>query len=462
MAAQNTTGATIRKVLLIQLLIVAIIGLSGAVAAFLYSGKPTVEARNTEVRPLNVDVYELQLLDFRELLTGFGTARADVETIVSAQVSGEIVEIHPQLKAGFPVQAGGVISTSAGPSADTEGDLLVRIDPRDYQEQVEQAENRIEEARTEILRLDVREKSLARQKEKSAEVLKSLTEEYNRLKTGVERQVSTPSDLNRALIEVQRYEDTIIQLENQIAALPHERKAAQQRQASAESEKKRAENDLKRTRVMPPFSGVLSEVFVERGQFVRSGDRIARLTDLSRVEIPIFLAFEDYLLLQRQVAAGERPAAALARNETAEPLWAGHVVRTGSEADSRSRTVQAYIEVENSPGAVPILPGAFVHARIDGQTYSSAALVPVNAIVNGTVFVVDADDVAQRKPVETGRRFQSLILVTAGLEPGDRVILTNLDIVEEGRQVAVQNTTGPRDEIAALRSPLVRPADTGL
>ena len=59
----------------------------------------------------------------------------------------------------------------------------------------------------------------------------------------------------------------------------------------------------------------------------------------------------------------------------------------------------------------------------------------------------------RKRNVTTGRRFQSLIIVESGLSSGERVVLTNLDIVKDGEEVVVQTTVGPKDEIAALRSP---------
>ena len=52
-----------------------------------------------------------------------------------------------------------------------------------------------------------------------------------------------------------------------------------------------------------------------------------------------------------------------------------------------------------------------------------------------------------------------MVHVEEGLAAGERVVLTNLDIVEEGKEVIVQSTIGPRDETDALRSPTLRIID---
>ena len=457
MTEQGNSQSLPKRIVLSLILILLVLGVSGAIAAKLYRDKPKVEEKSVEVSKLNVDVFEVKLIDFRELLTGFGTVRADREVIIAAEVSGTITEIHPQLKVGSAVHSATIEVSENGPSQSRAADQLLTIDQRDYLEQLEQAESQIAELSTQIDQLKVQKENVARQLVKAQSVLKTLQTELNRVQEGVAKRVSTPAELNKALLEVQRYEDTIIQLESTAASLPHQIKAAEQRLAVGRSQKTRAENDFGRTKVTPPFDGVLSEVFVEQGKFVRTGDQLLRLTDLTRMEVPIGLGLEDQLQLDRILASGVRPSVNLAINETADPKWTGRLVRVAPEADSRSRTVQVFVEVDNSPTKAPLLPGAFVHARIDGDEFEQSIIIPRNAIINSTVYVVDENKIVRRRKIDTGKRFQSLVHVTEGLSSGDRVVVTNLDIVEEGKEVVVQGSTGPHEEISTIRSPTIRP-----
>lgn len=456
MTEANSSKRVVKKVLVSQFLILLILLGSGAAFAVMFLGRPPVQEKQIETARLNVDIFDVQPVDFQQLVTGFGTVQPDVETIVAAEVAGQIVETHPQLEVGASVSAGGQRPAETTPSQDQPADVLVQLDRRDYQEQVQQAETRIQEAASEIDRLKLQQKNVARQLKQANAVLETLKEEYERLENGVRRQVSTPSELNRSLLEVQRYEDNIIQLENQQSSLPLQIQAAEQRLESARLQKTRAENDMQRTTITPPFDGVLNEVFVERGQFVRPGEPIVRLMDLSHVEVPVAIGFDAHLQLEQMLAEGTKPLVGLAANETSDSVWQGYLVRIGREADTRSRTVQVYVEVDNREAEVPLLPGAFVHARIDGSTHTDQILIPREALVNGSVFIVDAEGIARRRKVTSGRRFQSLVQIKSGLEQGDRVILTNLDIVEDGREVEVQSKSVVRQELETLRSPNIR------
>lgn len=455
MASQSGRSSGVRRLIISEILIVVLLLISFAAFKILSAQKPTVQQKEIVATQLNVNVFTSEPLDFQELLTGFGTARADREVIVAAQVSGEIVDIHPQLKIGQAVEAGKTITPLDGPSMVRDADQLLKIDARELQQRVDQATNSIGEATDEISRLTVQKTNLDRQLAKARSVLETLQEELARAKTAEGRLVGTKAELNKALLEVQRYEDNLIQLENQVASLPLQISSAQKRLSSSKTDQQRALNDLARTEVYPPFDGVLSEVFVERGRFVRAGDQLVKLTDPSVVEIPVSLAFEDYLQLQEILRTGATPSVSIAENETAETRWKGRLVRASPQADSRSRTVEVYVEVTNSEDTAPLLPGTFVYAKIDGRVYRNQMLIPREAVVDGAVYVVDESKIARRRKVTLGRRFQSLVVVTEGIQEGDQLVLTNLDIVQDGKEVVIQSESDPAKELAAVRSPLI-------
>lgn len=456
MTGDHGKYSPVQKLIISEVLVVVIILISLLTFGALYAQKPVVEQKEILATALNVEAYELAAIDVQELLTGFGTAQADREVILAAQVSGEIVEINPQLKVGYTVLAEDTLLSPDGPSRRQAAELLAKIDPREYQQRLDQSANRIAETQTDIERLAVQQDSVDRQLQKSKAVLKTLREEYDRVQRAVALKAASPSDLNRSLLDLQRYEDTVIQLESQVAAIPHQIAAAKQRLLTSQSEQNRAADDLAKTEVKPPFGGVLSEVLVELGQYVRAGEPLLRLTSVTQVEVPVSLSSDDFLQLDKVLAAGNKPAVSLSENETAESRWHGFVVRASPEADSVSRTVQVFVEIRNTSDASRLLPGTFVHARIDGDIHENKLLIPREAIVDGHVYVIDTENVTHRKPVKTGRRLHSMVIIEEGLEAGDRIALTNLDILEDGRTVVVQSIRSPTDEIQSLRSPEIR------
>lgn len=499
----------VKRLLISELLIVLLLIGGRGIAVYLYGQRDEVQQKDIPITNLNVDVFELQEHDFQEIFTGFGTARADREVIVAAQVAGEIIDIHPELKVGQFVSAGQFIPPTDGPSSQRDADLLARIDARDLVQREAQAQTRIEEAEAEVERLGVQEKTTVRQLEQAKKIFATLTADLKRAERAASRGAASESELSRAQLEVQRYEDSMLQLENQLESLPIQVKAAEQRKQAAVADRVQAANDIKRTEVVPPFDGVVSEVFVEKGQYLRPGERIVQLTDPNKVEIPVSLGFEDFVQLEALLATSDttelRPKVTLAENETSAPRWTGVLQRVSPVADPRSRTVEVFAEVENKSDVPPLLPGAFVYARIDGPIYRQRLLVPREAIRDGAVFVVrevDADvetksddnkanasDVeveseseepktktvtrAFRVPVKTRRTFQALVEVVVPqssdsidadhtdvrLQAGDRIVMTNLDIIEDGKDVVIQEKRSVASELAEIRVPLIRLID---
>jgi RND family efflux transporter MFP subunit len=449
-AAHRTEKRTGRVLISIA---VVLIMLTSAVWLFgdMLRNRPKVAERPIIEPSYNVDVFEVTPIDFREMLSAFGTAQADREVVLSAQVTGEIVALSPQLRVGRAVSASRIEVADGSPSERISPDLLMRIDPRDYQARVEQSQATIDSSRTEIEQLNQQNVNLARQLELGRQDMNSLKDEYGRIQSLRDRGAGSASDLTRALLEMRRYEDTMIQLENQISLIPHQVAAAQQRQASAETEQHRAQNDLERTSVTAPFSGIVGDVMVEQGQYVRAGEPLLRLVDPERIEVPVALGMEDYLTLQDTVHGGEFPEALLAENESSTARWNGRVVRVAPDADAASRTIQVFIEVMNSEQQMPLLPGTFVFGWIEGPQFTDAVIIPRTAIVDNRVFVVGDENRAEPRSVRVGRRLRSLVVIEDGLQAGDRVILTNLDIVRNHTLVAPQEAITIDEELARQR-----------
>ena len=438
-----------RRSLIIRTIVSVVLAagaLLAGLAAFvgLASLKQPPAARDKIVKTYNVEVFSVEPTDLREIISAFGTARADREVIVAAQVAGTIVEVHPRLKVGQAVRA-------HQESERLSGDLLVRIDPRTYAERVTQAERRIAEDEAELERVKQEQANNEVLLKQAEEDVQTYREEYDRIRGLAERGVATPNDVTKTRLELQRYEAALLQRKNEQELFPLRIEQLRRRQTTNQSELQVAQLDLNRTEVRPPFEGLLSEVMVEQGQYVRPGDPLLRLTHTGLVEVPVPLTLADYARLGKRVAdareTGDAPVVALAENETADPRWKGRLVRVAPEADERTRTIMGYVVVENGSQPVPLLPGTFVNARIEGPLLEDVTVVPRDAIVEGKLFVANGDGTAERREVNVVRTLQTLAIVSGGIKPGEQVILTNLDVIYDGAQVAVQARRALRDEI---------------
>lgn len=414
--------------------------------------------REVEAKVFNVEVFEVQRVNLQEVVKGFGSVVADREVVYSALVAGEVASVSPRLKVGeavagpefFPNDP--ILETG---SSQTEGEVLLTIDPEVYHERLSRADHAVEEALAEM-------QTLKQQEQNNARLLETATRNFNIAKADHERMerlakdgTVTQNQLTVSQLEERRFEQAFIEVDSQRLLFPTQRQRLQKQLDRLLTEKKLASIDVRRTEVRAPFSGVLTEVHVEKGQYVQPGTPLYRVTQIDAVEIAIPLHPLDFAKIAELVLAGEQPQVELAENEVASSRWTGRVVRISPEADTATRTIDVFVEVENTVEgkqvAVPLLPGSFVQARIKGPVVNDVIVVPRSSILGNTpgstrVFV-ERDGKAVEVPVEVSRRLEAQAFISSGLNPGDRVVMTNLDALANGSQISVQATTTPAESL---------------
>ncbi|MGH7127246.1 MAG: efflux RND transporter periplasmic adaptor subunit [Planctomycetaceae bacterium] len=441
-----------------------------AVFVALASLKEPPRQRGTVEKTYNVEVFAADPTDLQQMVLGFGTAQADRAVPVSAQVAGEITFVNPQLEVGSFVQAPETRTDPDGQPKPVGGDLLVRIDPVSYQRRVDQAEAQIAVVQARIKRLQDEQANNQLRLEKAQRDYATAQEQHERVVELFRRGVVKQAGLDQSKLDLSRYEDTLIQYQNEARLFPERILEAEKELAKAEIDLQIARLELERTEVRPPFSGQLSEVSVELGQYVGMGDPLVRLVDLSRIEVPVAITLEDFAKIGPSLAAGRFPPATLTRGEwtgTGELVterWTGPVERAAPTVDEATRTVKVYIVVENSergdtprlgPASSLLMPGTFVHVRIDGPLLADAIVVPRDAIVRGRVFVAE-EGRAEPHEVAVGQTLGTLAVIESGLQPGDEVILTNLDVIHEGAKVNVQSRRALESEIEGRHARIVK------
>lgn len=414
--------------------------------------------RVVETKVFNVEVFEVQRVDLQEVVKGFGSVVAEREVVYSAQVSGEVASVSRRLKMGEAVSGpeffpnDPILETG---SSQTEGEVLLTIDPEVYHERLAQADHAVEEALAEM-------QTLKQQEENNTRLLSTATRNYNSAKEDHARMerlakdgTVTQNQVTLSQLEERRYEQAFIEVDNQHSLFPAQRQRLQKQLDRLLTEKKLASIDVRRTEVRAPFSGVLTEVHVEKGQYVQPGTPLYRVTQIDAVEIAIPLHPLDFARIAELVLAGEQPKVELAENEVASSRWTGRVVRISPEADTETRTIDIFVEVENTVDgqqvAVPLLPGSFVQARIHGPVLNDVIVIPRAAIVGNasgsTRVFVERDGKAVEVPVDVSRRLEAQAFIRSGLEAGDRVIMTNLDALTDGSEIAAQSTTRPAETL---------------
>ncbi|MFN3160259.1 MAG: efflux RND transporter periplasmic adaptor subunit [Rubinisphaera brasiliensis] len=409
-----------------------------------------------------VQVFETRPMTVQEMITGFGTARCMQQVVVSAQVSGEIVETLEPFKVGQAVQAANVKVDQQGRSVSSQGDVIARIDPQNYQEKLDQAEDRLKEDQAELDRLAQEKQNLQKRLQIQQRSFDEYQKEYDRVSRLVQQGVLSESNLTTAELDLRRYEDSKVQLETELSLLPVRIQQIEARARTHRNDLELAQLELDRTTIRSPISGRFQEIHVERGQYVSVGSPLVTVVNSRQVEIPIGIRLHDYQKLSARITSGDYPEVELRANRNDSFVWKGVVSRAAPVADASTRTVEVYVVVDNDEFETPLLPGTFVTVSIDGPVYENVYPIPRDTVYQGQVFLAE-DGKAVRRDVEQRTVLESISLIENSLQPGDAVIMTNLDILEDGDKIRIadEGTQSLKDELLRLRLPTLRVIDPG-
>ncbi|MDJ0653119.1 MAG: efflux RND transporter periplasmic adaptor subunit [Xanthomonadales bacterium] len=206
-----------------------------------------------------------------------------------------------------------------------------------------------------------------------------------------------------------------------------------------------ARRDLARTELKAPFAGLVRSEKVDRGQFISRGAAVAEIyaVDFVEVRLPIADRQLAYLNLPEN-RRGELPVDLSPqisfRTDFAgqSQSWNGRLVRTEAEIDPGSRMVYAIGRISADPESQLLPPpvGLFVEAEIAGVAREDVVVLPRVALREGTrVLVVNDEERLSIRDVEILRVYRDEVYVTAGLNAGERVVVSPLQTVVDGMRV---------------------------
>ncbi|MGH8566510.1 MAG: efflux RND transporter periplasmic adaptor subunit, partial [Gammaproteobacteria bacterium] len=214
-----------------------------------------------------------------------------------------------------------------------------------------------------------------------------------------------------------------------------------------------AEARLKRARceLRAPFAGRVRQKKADLGQYVTAGETLAHIygIDVAEVRLPITSDQLDLVALPlsyRDAAnRGPRPGVTLSAELGGRTYrWPGEIVRTEGIFDAETGTLYAIAQVKDPygyrEGAPPLAAGLFVQAEIEGRERSNVVGLPRSALVRGAyrVLVVDGGDRLRFRDIAVLRGDREQVFVSAGVKPGERVIVSALDTAVDGMKVRVE------------------------
>ena len=375
----------------------------------LYMNSPKTKKTKPK-RPIPVvQTVDLALRSEQVNIEAFGTVIPAKQVALRSEVEGRIIKKNAELVPGGKIG---------------KGELVVQIDPLDYQLLVNQSEAEVAEARY-ALKLEEGQQVIAR-------------EEWQLLEQDV---VATQASKSLALRE------------------PHLRFSKAKLQA-AESRLAAAKLSVKRTTINAPFNGLVLDNFVEQGQLISSQTEIATLVETDQFWVQVTIPVSRLSRIRFPDNGGQPGAAAriIFENEDGTIISRpGTLFKLLGELDSQSRMAKILVAINDplnrkendnlagNPGNGKILLGSYVKVEIEAGTLDNIYVVPRQAVHEGDIiWLLNRENSLATRSVDIVWRRQDEMLIRADLNNSEKLIVSRLQSPLPGMALrsAAQNEAG--------------------
>ncbi len=409
-SSQGSSRKKIFNIIFQFFLILAVLGCGIALATYYLKTGPKPKPRKRQPNPPVVQVETIHFQDHQLEIEGMGTVVPAREISLIPGVSGEIVKINPHLEAGGRLLV---------------GEVLINIDPIDYQLTVLELQNEVDIVNHEI-ELEMGNQRVA---QKEFEIL---------------GEVVSKAEKNLMLREPQ--------LRIKQASLKNKQAKLAQ-----------AKLNLKRTTVVAPFNSTVISTSVSLGSRVNQTSPMAKLVGTDEFWVKLLLPVEHLQWIKLPDKDDERGTKVriYLDNRHNSTFREGKISKLAANLEEQGKLAIVYAVVkdplalqEKHRNQPKLLLGSFVRVEIEGTTFENVLAIERNHLrENNSVWIMGNDDKLDIRPVEISARNKTKLFITNSLKDGERLIISALSAPVEGTKLRLlskekkknfKNTAGNR------------------
>src|SRR6266566_9140403 len=273
---------------------------------------------------------------------------------------------------------------------------------------------------------------------------------YERRRVLYERGGISKKDLEASQLDLTTAEDEL-RLQEQTVALrakslnPNDRALAAAKVAEAEQHLATLDAQLGYATIRASITGIVTDQFQYQGEFAAAGAKLVNIADIS--EVIVKAPFPDTVVSQLKVGD---PAKVLPTDAPSEEMK-GKVTLVGRSSDPTNRTVEVWVTLAN--GAGHLRANGATQITISANSKSDAIIVSASAVTlessktdEGTVMVVDAQNIAHETKVKVGIRTTDKMEITEGLQGGETVVIEGNFSLPDGTKVEVAKEEEKKEE----------------
>jgi multidrug efflux system membrane fusion protein len=349
--------------------------------------KGAEDAGKPQTQPVPVTITEVTTRDVPVYLDGLGTVQAANAVAIRSQVDGKLQTVN--FVEGQRVH---------------KGDVLAIVDPRPFQAALDQA--------------------TAKKTEDQAQLI-AAEKDLERFKTLVGKGAGTQQAVDQQQAKVDNLKATI-----------------EADQAAIES----AETELSYATIGAPIDGTVGFRQVDAGNIVHANDQIpiTVLTQIKPAMAVFTLPQRDLGPVREAMLKASVPVLAFDQDDTHE-LATGTLLLIDNQIDQATSTIRLKASFPNEDER--LWPGEFIRVRVLVDTLKDAATVPSAVVQRSSqgpfAWVIADDDTAESRPIVAGPVSDDMTVVTNGLKPGERVVVSGQYRLRQGSKVEAKPLNPP-------------------
>ena len=218
---------------------------------------------------------------------------------------------------------------------------------------------------------------------------------------------------------------------------------AEARVEAAKDRMRQARTDLANTEIRAPFDAVVDIKRVDLGQYVQTGTAVMKLlsTGVAEVRLPLLASDVPFVSYGQGEKGVWREVTLTATFGNVQHSWQARLARLERRVDEQTRVFFLVAQVDKpydtSLHSHILAVGLFVEASFQGAPIADAVRLPRSALHNSEYVYLVRDNRIYRQAVKLIRREQDSVIVN-GLGSGDRVLLSRLALMLDGMPVAVE------------------------
>ncbi len=440
--AKSTTqpkGLRVISVLFRIAVILVILGATAGVVKILMATKEQPARSDETFAPIRVRTIIADLHSVERTWDGYGTARSMNDANVVAEVAGRVIERPVGIEPGKKIEIGTV---------------LMRLDSSDYTNALNAANQAASAIEAQLNGLSVESERVGTQIRFADDEISAAQNDLDRTRRAIDAGAGSAGELDVKTASLRRVQREVESLKQKLELIPSRRAQLLAQLAGQRANASTAQENLSRSVIRSPIVGVLQSVNARRGDWVGLGTPVARVIDLSQIEVPVRFPASamSWISLGHEVRLW-------AGDPAGEPDQIGIITRIAPEADTSSRTITVFVELEQDPSSADRLsPGRFVLGRVRAPDDNKRYVIPRRAIHSGRVMIASPQDNGEFRievrPVTMDYSIDGLMVsldakedqwtvIRSGLGIGDRVVISLLDQISQGLMVNVVGVDSP-------------------